>query len=357
MRSNARWHALAQRIWYGDDGPAIAMRGALTPLSWLYALVMARRNARYDRLAGVTASASGGPAIMPLPALSVGNLTVGGTGKTPMASWFAARLLQKGAHPALVLRGYGDDEWRVHSLLTAGAPVVVDPDRVRGAQHAASAGADCVVLDDAFQHRRARRVSDVVLVSADLWHPSVRRLPAGPYREGLTSLARASAVVVTVKAAPQEKTQSVITALRAVVPEQQIAVVRLTPGALRRWPQGEGPSLDGLRATLVSAVGDPGAFESQLLAEGVSVRDHLRYPDHHCYSTGEISRIQQLAEGGDGVVCTLKDAVKLGPLWSRAGLPLWYLSQTVVVDRGADVLEEQCDRVLAARRTTAPTAG
>lgn len=122
MRSNARWHALAQRIWYGDDGPAIAMRGALTPLSWLYALVMARRNARYDRLAGVTASASGGPAIMPLPALSVGNLTVGGTGKTPMASWFAARLLQKGAHPALVLRGYGDDEWRVHSLLTPVRP-------------------------------------------------------------------------------------------------------------------------------------------------------------------------------------------------------------------------------------------
>lgn len=347
--------ALADWVWYTDGGGAAVIRAVLTPLSHLFGWAVARRNARFDRLA----EATGPDALpsMPLPAISIGNLTVGGTGKTPVASWFVSRLLARGAHPALVLRGYGDDEWRVHLMLTPDAPVITDADRVRGAQTAVSRGADCVVLDDAFQHRHARRVSDVVLVSADQWHPAVRLLPAGPYREGLAALDRATAVVITVKAATEEKTAAVLAALSRVVPAERIAVVRLLPGGLRGWPQGDGPALQGLTATLMSAIADPQAFERQLGASGLTVRGHLRFPDHHQFTAEEVSKAVTVAQGGDGVVCTLKDAVKLGPLWPRFGPPLWYLSQTVVVDRGAEVLEEQCDRVLAARRTTVPTAG
>lgn len=358
MSTNARLRALADWVWYADRPAAAAVRVALTPAERLFAAGVARRNARFDR--ALLADAPGGLALppMPLPAMSIGNLTVGGTGKTPVASWFVSRLLERGARPALVLRGYGDDEWRVHERLTPEASVIVNPDRVAGAQEALVRGADCVVLDDAFQHRRARRISDVVLLSADQWQPAARMLPAGPYREGYHALARATAVVVTVKAASDEAVAAVVHMATHHVAQARIAVVRLAAAGLRPAAgEAEAPPMEGLRIVAVSAIGNPSAFEQQLRTAGAEVRGHLRYPDHHQFTSGEVSEIVRVAERGDGVVCTLKDAVKLGPLWPRVGPALWYLSQTVVVIRGAEVLEQECDRVLAARRATIPTAG
>src|SRR3954470_7648563 len=104
-----------------------------------------------------------------IPAVSIGNLTVGGTGKTPIAAWVARGLALRGAHPAVILRGYGDDEPLVHARLNPDIPVVTGADRVVTVNEAARRGADIAVLDDAFQHRRVQRMADLVLVSADRW--------------------------------------------------------------------------------------------------------------------------------------------------------------------------------------------
>jgi tetraacyldisaccharide 4'-kinase len=329
----------------------------LRPLSWLYDGATRGRNAWFDRAPLREA---------PLPALSVGNLTVGGTGKTPVASWFAQQLVARGAAPALVLRGYGDDEWRVHQLLNPAVPVIVSADRLDGMRRAKAQGCDCVVLDDAFQHRQAPRVSDVVLVNADRWRLPARLLPAGPYREAWPGLARATTLVVTVKG-PMDQVEAILGAAARVAPQLSVAVVRLVPGGMHAVTAaadlvhgGERQDITRLLSggwRMVSSIADPEAFARQLRAVGAQVVEEQRWPDHHAFTPADIARASASGWGVDGVVCTLKDAVKLAPHWPRAGVPLWYVSQTLMVERGADLLERECDRVLAARVTVRPTTG
>lgn len=376
-------NTLANYVWYASSTPAQIVRSVLRPLSWVFGAAVARRNRTFDaqlqHRANATSTAR--PRTSLPPALSVGNLTVGGTGKTPVAAWCVAQLRARGANPAIVMRGVGDDEWRVHGLLNPRTHVIVSPDRTAGVFTAQSRGADCVVLDDAFQHRQAHRVGDMVLLSADQWSPAVRLLPAGPYREPLASLQRASIVVVTVKAAGQDRVNAALDAIQAAAPSVPVAVMRLTPGTLRlatslrtgdgiqKQPRGTGnapreeflthpPSwLQGRRIHAVSAVGDPGAFEAQLRSLGATVDYAHRYRDHHAFTARDAEMIAQQAHDAGTVVCTLKDAVKLGPLWPRAAPPLWYLSQTVVVVRGEAALNRVCDRVVASRHTTKLSAG
>ncbi len=352
-------------VWRSSATGARVARMALAPLSWLFGAIVARRNAGFDRRAR-----RGALAVPALPALSVGNLTVGGTGKTPVASWFVSRLRASGASPALVLRGYGDDEWRVHGLLTPGVPVVVAAERAVGLVTARREQCDCAVLDDAFQHRQVARLEDVVLVSADAWQEPLRLLPSGPYREPLESLNRASVAVITVKAASADTVQVVRAAIRRAAPSVPIAQLRLAPGGVRlaativgnaqSVPHELQHDMDWLRGRetlLVSAIADPDAFGQQMAAAGAVVRHHAVFPDHHAFGAGDVSDIVARAGPSVAVVCTLKDAVKLVPLWPRAGAALWYLSQTVVVEQGAEILEQVVARVLAARRATTPTAG
>ena len=124
--------AFVSYVWRSSSVGARIVRLALTPLSWLFGRMVTRRNAAFDARAR-----RGTLAVPALPALSVGNLTVGGTGKTPVASWFVDRLRAGGASPALVLRGYGDDEWRVHFHLplhaAPGAPFGDTRDHLLGA--------------------------------------------------------------------------------------------------------------------------------------------------------------------------------------------------------------------------------
>jgi tetraacyldisaccharide 4'-kinase len=337
--------AVAERVWYGRDAGATLARAALSPLALLFRAGVAARAAAYDARDG---------AALPAPSVSVGNLTVGGTGKTPVAAWVAARLLARGARPAIVLRGYGGDEPRVHELLNPGAVVVASGDRVAGAREAVSRGADVLVLDDAFQHRRARRDVDLVLVSADRWTGEARLLPAGPFREPLAALRRATAVVVTRKAAPLARAEAVAAAVGASAPGRPVAIVSLPLDALRPWG-GEEPErplawLAGRRVLAVAAVGDPGAFFAQLAGAGAAV-ERAPFRDHHAFSPTEVAALALRRAGVEIVVCTLKDAVKLGPLWPRLAPPLWYVSQRVAVERGAESLDALLETLLAARRT------
>ena len=332
---------MIEKLWAGETIGHRAARAALAPLEGIYRSVVAVRGGLFARgLLNVARS--------PIDVVSVGNLTVGGTGKTPVSAWLASRLIALGRRPAIVLRGYGDDEPIVHSRLNPGIDVIVEGNRAEGIARAASVGADVAVLDDAFQHRRVTRDLDIVLVSADDWTGRQQMLPAGPYRESPKGIRRASLIVLTSKAASPERAGQAREWIRSTSPEIPLISVRLVQSVLIRVaPPGEElpvASLSGRRVLAISAIGNPGAFFRQLEASGATVVP-LRFPDHHAFSARDVRRASTLARGIDMVVCTLKDAVKLAPIWPAGGVPLWYVSLSVQVESGEAVLDEMLRRL------------
>lgn len=343
---NETGRRVAERVWFGAGVAARVTRIMLIPASWLFRAGVAAKNLAYD--AGLVRARRS-----TIPVLSVGNLTVGGTGKTPVAAWLAGELRSRGAHPAIVMRGVGSDETRVHPLLNPGVPVIASPDRVSGIATAAERGADVAVLDDAFQHRQAARTADVVLISADAWRRPRHLLPAGAWREPLGALRRASLSVITRKAASDESVEAVRAAVRRAAPEIPVVVARLAAGELRRLDApGERQAIGTLerrRVLAVSAIGDPDAFLAQLAAAGAESLDAAIFPDHHPFDDADVRSLRARAADADIVVCTLKDAVKLGPAWTRAGTALWYVSQRVVVESGGERLESLLAELLRRR--------
>lgn len=342
-------HRLTDRIWYGEDRAAEAARIALAPFAYLYGRGVAARTALYD--AGLLRAQA-----LPVPVVSVGNLTVGGTGKTPTAAWLAARLAARGARPAIVLRGYGADEPLVHRALNPDIPVIVSPDRVAGVVRAVAGGADIAVLDDAFQHRRARRDADMVVVSADRWMrggaAARRLLPAGPWREPLSALRRGTLALVTRRAAPPDVAATVAADLVRLAPGLPVGTAALGLGDLQRVGGDQRYPLEaitGMRVHVAAGIGDPNALIRQLAAAGAAVTVHA-FGDHHRFDAGDVSTIAREAAGADWVVCTLKDAVKLRDLWPRAAPPLWYVSQQFVLESGEPAVEAVLGTLLGARR-------
>jgi tetraacyldisaccharide 4'-kinase len=337
---------VVESIWHGDSPVAAAARLALAPASAAYRLGTGLRNVLYDRGLLVRHGTA-------IPVVSIGNLSVGGTGKTPVAAWLAGRLADRGAQPAVVLRGYGDDEPGVHATLNPAVPVFVNADRVTAVREAASGGCDIAILDDAFQHRRIERVEDIVLVSADRWREPLRLLPAGPWRERLAALSRSSLVIVTRKAAPAGVAAQLLRRLTALHGHGEGAVASLQPGDLKSVSTGaEMPlgALSGTRVLTVAGIGDPESFVQQLRGAGARV-DLRRYPDHHAYSQADIEQLARSSVEYDHICCTLKDAVKLGPRWPREGPTLWYVSLRCEIEAGEKAVSALIDRVLAARQS------
>lgn len=315
-------------LWEDRPGPGRrALRALLAVPELVFRAVVAVRNAAYS--GGVLRSR---PA--PVPAICVGNLTVGGSGKTPMVRWVVERLLERGSTPAVLHGGYAPDEPTLHRHWFPDLPVVADRDRVRGARAAAEAGADVLILDDGFQHRRLARTLDLVLVAAETWTPRPRLLPRGPYREPLRSLERADVVVVTRRTAPS----GTAAAIAREVEDgwgRPTAVAFLGPGG---WLAADGSPRAGAPeggVIAVAGIGRPRAFFRQLEALGVEMDGRLTFRDHHAYTKADATAIRD--RGRDRpVVTTAKDAVKLAPLLEDADL--WVLDQTVRLEAGEAML-------------------
>lgn len=341
--------AIARAVWYGEGFNALLARAVLTPFEWMYGAAVLVDGARRASGAGRTV----------VPTVSIGNLTVGGTGKTPIAAWFASQLRARGRAPALLLRGYGDDESLVHAVLNPDVPVLADADRRRAAAQAIAQGATALVLDDAFQHRQVPRDADVVVVSADLWSDlPVRLLPAGPFREPLSALRRASLVVVTRKAASVEQAAELARHLSLVSGGVPLAVVHLALGRVCAWTGGASETIEALRGQRVlalSGIGAPEPFLAQLGAAGAQVQA-ATFGDHHAFSGRDVQDLAARAAQVDRVICTLKDAVKLGPLWTAQHSPLWYLSQLVVIETGTASVEAVLDRLMSPAASLTPAS-
>lgn len=347
VRRSVREARLIERVWEGASAPSRLARAALAPLAALFRGATTLRNALYDR--GILESVAG-----TIPVISVGNLTVGGTGKTPVSAWIAGELLRSGARPVLVTRGYGADEPLVHGILNPGVPVIIAADRAAGVASGAAGGATVAVLDDAFQHRSLERTLDLVLLSAEDFSDPQRVLPAGPWREPLGALARASAAIVTRKVATDPAVSRVIMAVRRVAPALPVVVVSLEPDALRNLRDVSVlplPALAGKSVLVIAAIARPGSFVTQVARTGATCTPRI-FPDHHPFSAAEIASLASEAGEYDRVVCTLKDAVKLDPVWPRAAASPWYVSQRVVLGEGGDALRRMLEPFAHGRAIT-----
>jgi len=336
-------------LWFGRTLDARMARAALVPPSLAYGLVMRVRR----RLYASGAAPSSAPA---LPAISIGNLTVGGTGKTPFAAWVAQRLAAR-ARPAIVLRGYGEAEPLVHRRLNPGVPIVTDPDRLAAIRDARARGADLAILDDAFQHRRVRRTVDIVLVAVEQLRRPRHLLPAGPWREPLATARAADAIVLTHKGADPDQIAAAERLVAAEAAGPPVAVVHFTAGALAD-DAGAALPLDRMRGAnvlAIAAIGEPELFARQLERHGARVA-LAAFRDHHRFTDEEVLRLARQVPPDGLAVCTLKDAVKLAGRWPVPGR-LWYVSQHLVVEKGADILDGLFERALEARAHTAITAG
>lgn len=331
------------RWWRGEAGAAgSAADLLLTPAEWLFRGVVQARNAGYSR--GWLRSESG-----EVPVISVGNLGVGGAGKTPVAAWIAARLAGWGARPAIVLRGYGADEILVHRELNPEIPVFAAARRIEAVQKAAGAGRDVVVLDDAFQHRALARDLDIVLISADAWTGRVRLLPRGPWREGMGALRRADLVMVTRKSAMGGDGEGLreMLRVRGGVGEERLIECRLVAGVMRRFGGGEVGDLEqvvgGPGVVAVTSLADPRPFHETLRRAGGAV-EVAAFPDHHEFTPDEARDLEARASGRR-LVMTRKEAVKLRDLLSEHA-DAWMLEQRVEIERGAERLDAALQRVI-----------
>ncbi len=295
------------------NGPLPSILNPVTvPASWIYRIGINRRNRRFDRGAGVSQ--------VGIPVISVGNLTTGGTGKTPMVQWIVERLLDAGRSPAICMRGYGardgapGDEQLVYEEVLPGTPVVTGANRVEAlASHLATGpSTDCAVLDDGFQHRLIDRDLDLVLIDASrpLWKQ--RLLPAGHLREPLSSLSRASAIVMTHAPEVDEELAAMVEQWHGSRPiawtDHQWTTLQVHAGGdtvvqRTNW-------LSGKRVVTRLGVGHAQAVHEQIRAAGATVAADMHAGDHAPFDRSELSRLATMAEDTDGILMTGKDWVK-----------------------------------------------
>jgi len=285
-----------------------------------------------------------------VPVLSVGNLTVGGTGKTPCTAWLARRLTAAGRRVHIVAGRVGrpvpdgpTDEAALLARLVPGVPVHVARRKVDAARAAVLAGAEVLVVDDGFSHAALARTLDLVLLDAARPLGNGHLLPYGPLREPPTALARAGAIVLT-RADRVDETHRAATrdALAVLAPGVPIAAARLVPDGFRDGATGERlPAPAGTRAVCVSGLGRPGDLATSVRALGVEVLDDRAYPDHHRFTPAEWAAAVRAAErAGAWLVVSAKDAVRL-PATERA--------RVRVVDVTFEWLDDVSGRAVEAR--------
>jgi tetraacyldisaccharide 4'-kinase len=342
--------AFLQRVWYERRSQWFSL--LLLPLSWLFAALAGARRAAY-RLGWLQSIRVSRPVIV------VGNITVGGTGKTPMTIWLAEQLRARGLRVGIVLRGYrgtskqwprdvtqetSADEVGDEAVLLSrrtGALVVAGPDRVAAARRVIERGADVVLCDDGLQHYRLARDFEVAVIDERRGLGNGRLLPAGPLREPAGRLERVDLKVLTRRspgsASPASRTDAVVA--RPILGD----AVSLATGERRSLQ-----SFAGRRVHAVAGVGNPQAFFDALSAAGLTIDAHPQ-PDHARLTPKDI----EFADGAP-VLMTEKDAVKCRLGADASALAnCWAVRLDIAMtEADAQTIHRLLDRVLAAAGRT-----
>lgn len=282
--------------------------------------------------------------------ISVGNITTGGTGKTPMVIWICQLLQQRQTKVAIVSRGYGsknelpNDEALELAARLPNVPHVQNPDRIAAAKRCIDDhSAEAIVLDDGFQHRKLARDVDVVLVDASNPFGFGFLIPRGLLREPVASLKRADVVVVT---RCDRVSSEEIDVLRRRIANEISAPIALARTRATGLIQSDAKELSIEEAEFgnwlaLSAIGNPAAFEASLSEHGFNVTDTMRFRDHHHFSENELKQVAAAAKqsGADRIICTHKDLVKIDRT-EIDGIAVFALRVDVEVIEGRVQLED-----------------
>ncbi|MFH1080925.1 MAG: tetraacyldisaccharide 4'-kinase [Pseudomonadota bacterium] len=321
-----------RRLWYGQRHTAWEkmLLLPLVPLSLFYRLAVFLRRLFFDL--GLFKQHTTAVAV-----ISVGNLTVGGTGKTPMVIMLAQRLQARGYRPAILSRGYGSkatsavnivsdgerilmdgaeagDEPVLIARSARGVPVLTGAERITTAAAAVERlNANILILDDGFQHRRITRNIDIVLLDSANPFGNGFLFPAGPLREPLNALKRADMIVVTDSF---DDAGQIPMFIPEIPPEMPLFRATRRPRGLRRGGTDQPVPLDHLRGARIcafSGIGAPDSFRQTLARLGADVVRFLSFPDHYCYDMEDLERIKQECTRAEAsvIVTTEKDGVHL----------------------------------------------
>lgn len=313
-------HLIDARSLLSNPSPSLGWRTArwlLRCLSLPYAIAVRARNAAYDWGWKKAYRA-------PLPVVSVGNLSVGGTGKSPMVAWLARWMRDRNLRVAILSRGYGqldsgqnDEALELEGLLPD-VPHLQHWDRVASSQLAhEELDMQVLLLDDGFQHRRMARDLDIVLIDASENRTAQWLLPGGLMREPLSSLRRADAVVLTrVDQATAADVQRLTYRVRDCAPSAKLVLASHHPARVLVYPdrQREVASLRGQKVLAFCAIGNPASFFRSLNELQATVLDCKSWPDHHGFDKQDIAELvdwQNKFPEADLLICTVKDWVKI----------------------------------------------
>lgn len=370
MVDPSRWTAR----WLGEAQGQYPARWTLPlrPLAAAFGIGVGLRNRRYDRGVGVFRP--------PIPVIAVGNLTIGGTNKTPTVDWILDGLADSGTALGVLTRGYGrggppqtfrfadltaglggspaepgcpgsgpevgDEPWLL-ARRHPGVWVAIDPDRRRGLEALVDRGVTAAVADDAFQHRRLARSFDLVLVDATCPWGSGRLLPAGILREPRAGLIRADAVLVTrADEAGEERTAEVLRDVSAWIPRERCHLARLVVDSWRIRPPAltdpaelevEAPQPPAVPVFVATGIARPESLLHTVRAAGLESRGLRSFRDHARIGGAAFAGVVETARtvGAGAVVCAEKDLPNLpaGP----TSLPVWYPRMALVVEREDDL--------------------
>jgi tetraacyldisaccharide 4'-kinase len=286
----------------------------MIPFAFLYFIVMLVRDALYK--IGIFKKYK-----INAKVISVGNITWGGTGKTPVTAFIADALIRKGLRVSILIRGYGNDESELLPKLTSNVPVLVGRDRVKTGKEAVEKHlSGTVLLDDGFQHVRLMRDLDIVCVDASKPFGNGWVIPAGILREGLYGLKRAEIFLIT-KAdlvPDKDKLEKLEKKLKSINHRAVIVKTIHRPLHFYKLVNEEKINIGELQSkelVLVSAIGSPECFEKTIQRLGLKINKHFIFRDHHAYTKEDIAAIEDycVKNNVNRVVTTEKDAVKIKP--------------------------------------------
>ena len=327
------------------DPIAAAVRCALAIVEIPYRIIVAIRNRRFDRVATSVHRVD-------VPVISVGNLTLGGTGKTPVVAWLSRWFRDRDIRVSIVSRGYGskdgvqNDEARELEARLPDVPHLQNPDRVAAATVAVEElETQLILLDDGFQHRRIHRDLNILLVDATEPFGFERVFPRGTLREPLSSADRADVIAITkCEAISKGRLDEIESRFRAIAPRATYSRLKQIPKQLIK-SNGDAEStesLHGKRVLAFCAIGNPDSFRTTLQTMNVDLVAFHVFPDHHEFTRSDIESIGTKLRDAtvDLCVCTHKDLVKIN-VDRLAGIPLYALQIELSVFEGKAELENQ----------------